>query len=176
MRVGEGRCGRVDTGATCSPGRELGVPPAEGSQDRRRDADRLAEELGDLPLALEQAGAPQAESDMPVQDYLTLFAKQAGQLLAENPPAGYHLPVAAAWSVSMAKVGEAMPMALEVLRRCAFFGPEPFSRDLLTYGKFVLDPPLRELLASPIQFTAGPSGSWGVTHSPTGEGPAAAQQ
>ncbi len=117
------------------------------------DADRLADELGDLPLALEQAGALQAESGMPVQDYLTLFAKQAGQLLAENPPVGYHLPVAAAWSVSMAKVGEAMPMALEVLRRCAFFGPEPFSRDLLTYGKFVLDPPLREFLANPIQFS-----------------------
>ncbi|MGF7236413.1 MAG: FxSxx-COOH system tetratricopeptide repeat protein [Frankia sp.] len=115
-----------------------------------RDAGRLAEELGDLPLALEQAGALQAETGMSVEDYLGLLAREAGKLLAENPPSDYPVPVAAAWSLSVARLREQMPFAMELLRRCAFFGPEPIHRDLLNRGRYVLDSPLRESLADPI--------------------------
>src|SRR5580698_904554 len=43
---------------------------------------RLAEELGDLPLALEQAAAVQAETGMSIQEYLRLFKDQTAKLLA----------------------------------------------------------------------------------------------
>ena len=36
------------------------------------EADLLAERLGDLPLALDQAGAMLAETGMPVDEYLGL--------------------------------------------------------------------------------------------------------
>ncbi len=114
------------------------------------EADRLAEELGDLPLALEQAGALQAETGMAVADYLELLSRKAVKLLAENPPSDYPVPVAAAWSLSVTRLREQMPFAMELLRRCAFFGPEPISRDLLILGRYVLDSPLREALADPI--------------------------
>jgi hypothetical protein len=43
----------------------------------------LAQELGDLPLALvEQAGALQAETDMSVDEYLRLLKEQTSELLA----------------------------------------------------------------------------------------------
>nr|MDT0666166.1 tetratricopeptide repeat protein [Micromonospora sp. DSM 115978] len=89
------------------------------------EADRLAEDLGDLPLALEQAGALQAETGMSVEEYLQLLGNEASKLLAENPPSDYPVPVAAAWSLSVARLREQMPFAMELLRRCAFFGPEP---------------------------------------------------
>ncbi|MCK9900379.1 FxSxx-COOH system tetratricopeptide repeat protein [Frankia sp. Cpl3] len=110
-------------------------------------ADLLAEELGDLPLALEQAGALQAESGMTVDEYLALFAEKASQLLAENLPADYPQTVAAAWSVSKTAVAEHNPQALELLRRCAFFGPEPIRRDFFSNGRFALDEPMRGFLS-----------------------------
>lgn len=114
------------------------------------DADRLAEVLGDLPLALEQAGALQAESGLQVDEYLELFDKQSNLLLEEGKPAHYDMTVASAWSVSVAAVQENNPLALDLLRRCAFFGPEPIRLELLKNGKFVLEGPLRKMLGDPI--------------------------
>jgi len=114
------------------------------------DSARLAEELGDLPLALEQAGALQAETGMSVAEYLDLLKDEGRKLLAENPPSDYPWPVAAAWSLSVARVRDHMPFAMELLRRCAFFGPEPIPRDLLQRGRYVLDSPLREAFGDPI--------------------------
>jgi tetratricopeptide (TPR) repeat protein len=115
-----------------------------------RDAGRLAEELGDLPLALEQAGSLQAQSGMSTGEYLALYQEAAGRLLAEGSPANYPVTVAAAWSVSVTQVSKHLPMALELLRRCAFFGPEPIRRELLNNGRNVLGPPLRDFLSDPI--------------------------
>ena len=114
------------------------------------DAGLLAEQLGDLPLALEQAGALQAETGMSVKDYLDLLAKASHTLLAENPPSDYPVPVAAAWSLSMNQLSAQMPFAQELLRRCAFFGPEPIPRDLFIGGANVLPEPMREQLGNPI--------------------------
>jgi tetratricopeptide (TPR) repeat protein len=126
---------------------------APGSVDD--DSNRLAEELGDLPLALEQAGALQAETGMSVAQYLALLNTEGRMLLAENPPSDYPLPVAAAWSLSMARLRDQMPFALELLRLCAFFGPEPIPRELLQRGRYVLSSPLREALGDPIILSRG---------------------
>jgi tetratricopeptide (TPR) repeat protein len=113
---------------------------------------RLADELGDLPLALEQAGALQVESGMSVDEYLELLAEQSSQLLAESPPADYPLGVAAAWSLSMARLRDVTPFAWELLRRLAYFGPEPIDRDLFKNGRYVLGPPLQSEIGDPIVF------------------------
>ncbi|MCM3882065.1 FxSxx-COOH system tetratricopeptide repeat protein [Frankia sp. R82] len=103
------------------------------------DADQLAEELGDLPLALEQAGALQFEAGMEVSEYLDLLRTESGKVLAENRPMDYPAPVAAAWSLSVSRLKEQAPFALELLRRCAFLGPEPISLEILDRGKYILD-------------------------------------
>jgi tetratricopeptide (TPR) repeat protein len=53
----------------------------------------------------------------------------------------------------MARLREQMPFALDILRRCAFFGAEPISRELLVLGRFVLDPSLRDMVADPIMMS-----------------------
>jgi tetratricopeptide (TPR) repeat protein len=111
------------------------------------DAGRLAEELGDLPLALEQAAALQAETGMSVDEYLRLLREQTRQVLAVNRSPEYPLSMTAAWKVSVAKLSEQLPQALELLRCCAFFGPEPIPRDLFHRGLGVR---LDDLLNSPI--------------------------
>ena len=45
-----------------------------------REARELAEKLGDLPLALEQAGALQAETGMPVSEYLRLLEENVTKI------------------------------------------------------------------------------------------------
>ncbi|GII17627.1 FxSxx-COOH system tetratricopeptide repeat protein [Planomonospora parontospora] len=95
-----------------------------------QDAGRLAQELGDLPLALEQAGALHAETGMSVEEYLRLLKEQTTQLLDANKPSDYPLSMTAAWALSVSQLDAKMPEAVELLRCCAFFGPEPIPRDV----------------------------------------------
>lgn len=113
-------------------------------------ADQLADELGDLPLALEQAGALQAETGMPAQEYLELLQEHAREVLTESKPSEYPVPMTAAWRISVGKLSDANSAALELLRCCAFFGPEPIPRDVFRHGLQEPGSKLTEILASPI--------------------------
>jgi tetratricopeptide (TPR) repeat protein len=118
---------------------------------RGSEADRLAEEFGDLPLGLEQAAAWLVQTAMTVDAYLHLLEKEGGRLLGENPaPSDYPLPVAAAWSLSVARLRTQTPYAMELLQCCAFFGAAPIPLDLLERGRYILRSPLQDTLKDPI--------------------------
>jgi hypothetical protein len=114
------------------------------------DADRLAKELGHLPLALEQAGAMLAETGMPADEYLRLLKEHAGEIMNEGPPSGYPRSMTAAWKLSVDAVKRSRPQALEVLRCCAFFGPEPIPRDVFRRGVQETGTVVGEVLSNPI--------------------------
>lgn len=113
------------------------------------DADRLAKELGHLPLALEQAGAMLAESGMPADEYLRQLKEHAAEILDEGPSSGYPRSMTAAWKLSVNAVTRSRPEALEVLRCCAFFGPEPIPRDMFRRGVQETGSAVAEVLSSP---------------------------
>ncbi|WP_308250850.1 FxSxx-COOH system tetratricopeptide repeat protein [Nonomuraea rhizosphaerae] len=117
------------------------------------DADRLADQLGDLPLALEQAGALQAETGMLVDEYIELLNKHTSQLLDEGKPTEYPISMTAAWNLSVSRLTERRPEAIDLLRCCAFFGPEPIPRDVFSQRVSDLSPQLAELLANPIKLS-----------------------
>ena len=73
------------------------------------DADRLAEELGDLPLALEQAGAVLAETGMPVDEYLRLLKEQVTRIMSEGTSPEYPMSMTAAWKLSVASLRSSCP-------------------------------------------------------------------
>ncbi|MEU8379824.1 FxSxx-COOH system tetratricopeptide repeat protein [Streptosporangium sp. NPDC048865] len=114
------------------------------------DASRLAEQLGDLPLALEQAGALQYETGMSVDEYLEQLTEQASRLLGANRAPGYPLSMTAAWKVSVSLLEDRLPEAITVLRCCAFFGPEPIPRDVFRKGNKAVVPRLSAILSDPI--------------------------
>lgn len=126
-----------------------------------RDANELAEELGDLPLALEQAGALQAETHMPIDEYLRQLRLHVTQLLGEGRPSEYPVSMTAAWSLSVSQLKSSLPEAIELLRCCAFFGPEPIPLDVFVPVSaevgakplIAVDPSLRTLLANPVLLT-----------------------
>lgn len=117
-------------------------------------ADRLAETLGDLPLAVEQAAVWLAETGMPADEYLRLFEQHAFELMAGDPPPDYPLSVAAAWNLSLERLQRDDPAALQLLQVCAFFAPEPISRRLLTAIRDAPVPPeLAATLNDPIRLS-----------------------
>ncbi|MGH3972715.1 MAG: FxSxx-COOH system tetratricopeptide repeat protein [Pseudonocardiaceae bacterium] len=96
------------------------------------EADRLAEALGDLPLALAQAAGFLAETGMPVEHYLRLLDTHAQELLDQSPPQGHPHSLAAAVRVSTDRLTEVDPAALAMVRIGAFLAPEPVPADILT--------------------------------------------
>ena len=113
-------------------------------------AARLADKLGDLPLALEQAGALMYEVGISIDEYIELFDEQASQLLNVNKAPDYPLSMTAAWRVSVSRLQDHQPEALDILRYCAFFGPEPIPRDVFRRGAEGLSPRLSRILSDPI--------------------------
>jgi len=95
-----------------------------------QEADQVADALGDLPLAVEQAGAWLAESGTSASDYLRQLADESSQVLA-NQPADYPTPVAVTWRLAFDRLQEESPAAARLLQLCAFFAPEPIPMDLL---------------------------------------------
>ncbi|MEV6603860.1 FxSxx-COOH system tetratricopeptide repeat protein [Kutzneria sp. NPDC051319] len=96
------------------------------------ESQQLADVLGDLPLAIEQAGAWCAETGMTVPEYLTLFEQQRADLLEDNAPIDYPVTVAAAWNVSLERLRRDSPQALQLVQLCSCFAPEPIRRSIFT--------------------------------------------
>ncbi|MDF6046376.1 FxSxx-COOH system tetratricopeptide repeat protein [Streptomyces sp. JH14] len=115
------------------------------------DAGRLAEALGDLPLAVEQAGAWHAATGMPVDEYLALLEERRPEILELDPSPDYPLPVAAVWDISLGRLSQDSPAARQLLEICACMAPEPIPLNLFRGGRNVeitpeLDPVLRDPL------------------------------
>ncbi|GAA1903208.1 FxSxx-COOH system tetratricopeptide repeat protein [Streptomyces durmitorensis] len=116
------------------------------------EADQLAEALGDLPLALEQAAAWRAETGMPASEYLRLFENKRTELLETSPPPDYQLPVAAAWNVSLDHLETRSPSALRLLQLCSYFAPDPISRSIFSgLGNSSIFPELDATLNDPMR-------------------------
>ncbi|MER5945461.1 FxSxx-COOH system tetratricopeptide repeat protein [Streptomyces sp. NPDC001904] len=113
------------------------------------DADLLADALGDLPLAIEQAGAWHAATGMPVAEHLELLSQRRVEILDLDPNPDYPVPVAAAWNLSLDRLAQEHPAARQLLEVCALMAPEPIPLSLLRGGRNVevspeLDPVLRD--------------------------------
>ncbi|MEO3802794.1 FxSxx-COOH system tetratricopeptide repeat protein [Nonomuraea sp. B1E8] len=117
------------------------------------EADLLADKLGDLPLALEQASALLARTLMSVEEYVSLLDEQTSRLLSLEKAPTYPQSMTAAWQLSVAQLEDRVPAAVEVLRCCAFFGPEPIPRDVFRRGNRAVGPRLMPILSDPIELT-----------------------
>lgn len=116
------------------------------------DADRLADALGDLPLAVEQAGAWRAVTGMLVADYLDLLNERRPEILQLDPSPDYPVSVAAAWDISLAQIAENSPGARQLLDICASMAPEPVPLSMLR-GRRAIDitPEVNPLLSDSVK-------------------------
>ncbi|MEV6303476.1 FxSxx-COOH system tetratricopeptide repeat protein [Actinoplanes sp. NPDC051861] len=115
------------------------------------DAARLAEALGDLPLALEQAVSWQAVTGMPVEEYLELLGYHVRELMSEGRPTAYPSTIAATTGLVFERLRMDMPAAAFLLDLFAFLGDAPISVRLLRLGRSaIVDGPLDRVLRDPM--------------------------
>jgi hypothetical protein len=118
------------------------------------EAKRIAQALGDLPLALNQAGAYLDDTATGVEDYLALLTERTAELLAQDAPATYPLSLAASVHITLDQLAAQSPAALVLLTLAAYLAPEPIPLTLFTTHPTQLPDPLATAAADPLAFTA----------------------
>jgi TIR domain-containing protein len=115
-------------------------------------AERIAEALGRLPLALEQAAAFLDRTAMPATDYLHILEKTPARVLAEGelPPTVKN--IATVWNLSLDRIHAENPAALQLLDVISYLAPESIPVDLFTGHPDQLPSPLAEAAADPLTF------------------------
>ncbi|TXC96839.1 FxSxx-COOH system tetratricopeptide repeat protein [Streptomyces sp. ISID311] len=88
------------------------------------EADLLARDVGDLPLALAQAVGI-IGSGMTISRYLQLLTTNTARILEEGDAPGYPAPLAAAVGIATTGLESDHPEAAALLRLGAFFGLDP---------------------------------------------------
>ncbi|WP_439422996.1 tetratricopeptide repeat protein [Saccharothrix sp. HUAS TT10] len=130
----------------------LDVLPAEEAVElltrivraERPDADRLCEELGWLPLAIEQAGAYLAQTRITPLTYLDLLKRYPARMFTAAAEGGdAQRTMARVWRVTLDRLDDT-PLAGRVLRHLAWYAPDAIPRTLLA-GVFD-EPDLSEAL------------------------------
>ncbi len=106
-------------------------------------ADKLAAELGDLPLAAAQAAGYLEQTDLPAADYLRRFRAHRETLLARGDVIGYSGRLDTAWALSLERLRDQDPAAVALLELAAFLAPEPIPLALVGEHAELLDEPLR---------------------------------
>ena len=114
------------------------------------EADRVADAVGDLPLAVEQAGSLIADSGMTADKYLRLLAERAQDVLDHDPGGTYPRSLAASWAVAFDRLAADDPTALDLLTLVAWCGPEPVPLTLLTDHPDALPDQLQPIATDPL--------------------------
>jgi serine protease AprX len=116
--------------------KEWDVPTAAAfllKRSRSKDeaaARELAEKLGGLPLACEQAGAYIEANGVSLRRYITLLDASFADMLSEGAEPDIHPSLTAAVQFRLHSLADECPMALEILRTLACFAPDDIPRFL----------------------------------------------
>ena len=118
-------------------------------------AREVAEELGRLPLALEQAAAYLNKTRMPATDYLVLLRTRESEVLKRGNVAGRgdNATITTLWDLSLERLREQAPAAVQLLDVCAYLAPVPIPEDLFTNHPDVLPEPLAAACQDKLAFT-----------------------
>ena len=116
-------------------------------------AGALAEALGDLPLALEQAGAYMESKGRSLSDYMDMFTEHKNRLLNKAKPfTDYPDTVATTWDLAFQEVQQISPEGADLLNLCAYLAPDDIPIELMTQGAQYLPNPLAAAVADPLDF------------------------
>jgi tetratricopeptide (TPR) repeat protein len=101
------------------------------------DATLVAKELGDLPLAIEQAGAWLAATGMAAAEYVAQIRERFAATMELSQPANYPTSVAVTYQLSFERLKSQSPAAARLLELCACFAPDPISLTLLSSDEMI---------------------------------------
>ncbi|SNY33459.1 tetratricopeptide repeat protein [Paractinoplanes atraurantiacus] len=104
-----------------------------GRAEDREGADRLAEDLGDLPLALEQAAAYVSQhARMSFDDYRTLLSSQFARVASASGFGGKDdRAVSLVWTLTMSTITGKSPLAGQMMDVLAWLAPDDLPDEVL---------------------------------------------
>jgi len=116
-------------------------------------AGKISDELGGLPLALDQAGAYIHETRTALQDYLSLLKQRAKELLDRRGGLrADHLSVAQTFLTSFEKLQKLNGAAAELLQVVAFLPPAAIPEEIFTEGAAEFGPELTAAASDPLKW------------------------
>ncbi|WP_076825335.1 FxSxx-COOH system tetratricopeptide repeat protein, partial [Frankia sp. CcI49] len=131
-------------------------------------ADTIADLLGDLPLAVEQAAGYLDQTGTPPDHYIAMLTDQLGDMLHRGHiPDRPHTTLATLWNHSLTQLITHHPAATTLLDLCALCAPDPIPLTLLTdRPDLVPDPGLRHAAEHPPIWndTVGALVGYGLAH------------
>ena len=114
----------------------------------KEDAMRLSQQLGGLPLALEQAGSYLEVMRLSPREYLALYKENAAELLAQPSynSLDAHAPVGITFKLAFEKIEQRSPATADLLRICSLLAPDPIPEEIFIQGAEQLGEILRPFL------------------------------
>jgi NB-ARC domain/Tetratricopeptide repeat len=130
------------------------------SERHRSEAAKIIEELGYLPLAIEQAAAYTRESKREIEDYLPLYQKSRDSRRhhykwVPHGPRPYQYSVATTWNISIFVIQEDQEygeVAQSLLRLFAFLNPDGILLEFLQRGVDAFPDNLKSLIVNDVRF------------------------
>ena len=119
----------------------------------RHIAEKIAAELGDLPLAAAQTAAYLEQTGLSALDYLRRFRNRRADLLSHGDVLGYQGRVDTTWAMSLERLRATNPTTVAILEVSAFLAPEPIPLTLFSDHPDLLGEPLRAISADPDIFS-----------------------
>ena len=109
-------------------------------------ADKICEELGYLPLAIEQAGAYIERNGCSFDNYLRRYSEKGIDVFKDKryEPKSYEYTVATTWLISCEKIRENSPASANLLELCAFLAPDGIPVELLKQKSETLEKSAKE--------------------------------
>ncbi|HEY0754932.1 MAG TPA: tetratricopeptide repeat protein [Ktedonobacteraceae bacterium] len=126
----------------------------QASPAKRQAAQQISQDLGGLPLALDQAGAYLEATGTSLPTYQRIYQQHRSVILGQRrgPAQDHPEPVTTTWSLSFALVAEQNRAAVEALRFCSFLAADAIPIELFTEGADELGPLLAPLADDPLAF------------------------
>lgn len=131
----------------------LGAYRDQVSANDWRAAIWISQELGQLPLALDQAGAYIEETAISPEEFISLYRKHRYTILNRRGHAntGHLTTVATTWLLSFEAVEQRNAVAADLLRLCAYLASENIPEEIITRGAAHLGSRLASAATNPLK-------------------------
>jgi tetratricopeptide (TPR) repeat protein len=125
----------------------------DASAKDRELARKLANELGGLPLALDQAGAFIEETPSTITEYLEFYKKEGKRLRKERGESRSHHPsVTVTFAMAFGELAKRDAAAADLVRLCAFLAPDAIPEEIFTKGALAIGEEFARRAGNPLDF------------------------
>lgn len=115
------------------------------SQNDKNKAELLADELGYLPLALEQASAYIRQTGLTIDEYYNRFLSHKAEIIGRGKALNNEDTILTIWDLSLSEVSKKLDLCREFMNFCSFLSPFNITQEIFVdenerfYPRFLSD-------------------------------------